>query len=822
MPEYLAPGVYVEEVSFRPKSIEGVSTSTTAFVGPTRKGPLAGMPELVTSFGEFERVYGGLGNLAFVAANDSKPDRLNYLAHGVRAFFDNGGKRLYVSRTFLPRTNPAGDISSNGKAACTLVTSGSRTLDLQARFPGSAQNGTLVARLKRTPAQPATLAAAADGTLVCLGAQNPALPATIEGKNPWFAFADGDTIALSVSVAGVPKATTVTLDGSAAVIEGAALADPLDVPADTSLEVSLCGDASIIPIPPGDTALSALAQLINEKLRGGYARITDSKLVIVTDVAGAAADIFVRENEDLGFVVPAPAAGEEKAAGLTAKGAGNVGDLRRVTVEEIRQLLETADAKVAVDYPGAKGGIVFRTKDAGETVTLTFTENNGYRALGLTKTASTGVAGSTFQLYTKQGDNLVGPGSPLAISQLTSVAEIFSFSIEINDADQNRYVWEDLGFAVSHPRFMCSVLAKTPVRKADEILTPYFLATSDGGEIPAADLFNALFGVDLKGVREKREALITGGNDGAEPVTKTTLTAGAVSGAVVVDYSKALELLQKVEDVSILASPGYSDHTDQLQRRSIQEALLSHVEFMKYRFAVLDTPAGEDPKGARDARSYLDSKRAALYYPWVVVANPLARPGNEQIPKEIALPPSGFLAGVYARTDVERGVWKPPANEIVRGALRFEQEITTGQQEMLNPEGVNCLRFFPGRGFRVWGARTACSDPEWKYVNVRRYFIYLERSIDRSTQWAVFEPNGERLWANIRDTISAFLYNEWRSGALLGGTPEEAYFVRCDRSTMTQNDIDNGRLICEIGVAAIKPAEFVIFRIGQKTADAQS
>jgi uncharacterized protein len=132
------------------------------------------------------------------------------------------------------------------------------------------------------------------------------------------------------------------------------------------------------------------------------------------------------------------------------------------------------------------------------------------------------------------------------------------------------------------------------------------------------------------------------------------------------------------------------------------------------------------------------------------------------------------------------------------------------------------LRSFPGRGHRVWGARLAASDPEWKYVNLRRYFNYLEASIDRGTQWAVFEPNGPRLWTRVRTTISDFLYAEWRTGALLGTTPAEGFFVRCDRSTMTQSDLDNGRLICEIGVAVVGPAEFVIFRIGQKTADARS
>jgi phage tail sheath protein FI len=180
------------------------------------------------------------------------------------------------------------------------------------------------------------------------------------------------------------------------------------------------------------------------------------------------------------------------------------------------------------------------------------------------------------------------------------------------------------------------------------------------------------------------------------------------------------------------------------------------------------------------------------------------------------------VAGIYARNDTERGVYKAPANEVVTGAIGFETLLNKSQQDVLNPEGVNCFRFFEGRGFRLWGARTISSDPEWKYVNLRRYFAYLERSVDRGTQWAVFEPNGERLWANVRRTVEDFLFNEWQMGALLGDKPEKAYFVRCDRSTMTQNDLDNGRLVCLVGVAPLRPAEFVIFRIGQWTADRKS
>jgi phage tail sheath protein FI len=230
---------------------------------------------------------------------------------------------------------------------------------------------------------------------------------------------------------------------------------------------------------------------------------------------------------------------------------------------------------------------------------------------------------------------------------------------------------------------------------------------------------------------------------------------------------------------------------------------------------VLDSPDDEALSQVRESRAVLDERRAALYYPWVSIQDPVTR-------ERLNVPPSGFVTGIYARNDIERGVSKAPANEVVTGAIGLETLVNKAQQEVLNPEGVNCIRLFENRGFRVWGARTLSSDPEWKYVNVMRYFVYLEHSIDRGTQWAVFENNGEALWANVRRTIEDFLFSEWRTGALLGSKPEQAFFVRVDRSTMSQNDLDNGRLVCIIGVAVVKPAEFVIFRIGQMTADGRA
>lgn len=561
MPEYLAPGVYVEEVSFRAKSIEGVGTSTTGFVGPTRRGPIGGLPELLTSFGDFERIYGGLDNLGF---------GLNYLAHAVRAYFDNGGARLYVARV-----GGAGAVA----AASALVVDGGGAADnarFIARATGAAGNGTITARLMAAPVSAATLGNTAQGSLL---------------------RADGPTLAV-----------------------------------------------------------------------------------------------------------------------------------RRGTAWQ----------------------------DAA--------------------------------------------GAPVATAGLTNT-EILTLAVTLTDASGAAIELDDLGFDSAHPRWVGHVLAVNPLRRIDQLQNLFALEI--GANVTGFELFNALFtaGPELS-------IPLAGGSDGAMP--------GAAA------YQTALNELARLEDIAIVAAPGCST-APAADFATIQQALIGHAEARRaYRIAVLDTPPDLEVAGAREVRGQIDSKYAALYYPWVVVANPLAQPGRDDIPKEITLPPSGFVCGIYARNDVERGVHKAPANEIVRGALRFETDVNFDEQGVLNPIGVNCLRYLTGRGYRVWGARTASSDPEWKYVNIRRYFNYLEASIDRSTQWAVFEPNGERLWANVRQTIADFLYNEWKNGALLGSKPEEAFFVRCDRSTMTQNDLDNGRLICLIGVAAIKPAEFVIFRIGQKTADAKA
>jgi uncharacterized protein len=268
------------------------------------------------------------------------------------------------------------------------------------------------------------------------------------------------------------------------------------------------------------------------------------------------------------------------------------------------------------------------------------------------------------------------------------------------------------------------------------------------------------------------------------------------------DYEAGLRALEQIPEIAIVAAPG----------AQVPEALIAHAEGSRYRFAVLDPARGQTLDEVTALREQLDSAYAALYYPWVRAPDPVAN-------GEIDLPPSGFVTGIYARTDAARGVFRAPANEPLESALRLERPVSRRDAETLNGRGINPLRQFASGDIRVWGARTISSNPEWRYVNVRRYFAYLEHSIDRGTQWVVFEPNGEALWAEVRATITDFLLSEFKAGAMAGNRPDEAFFVQCDRSTMTQDDLDAGRLVCLVGVAAIRPAEFVIIRIGQWTAD---
>ena len=304
------------------------------------------------------------------------------------------------------------------------------------------------------------------------------------------------------------------------------------------------------------------------------------------------------------------------------------------------------------------------------------------------------------------------------------------------------------------------------------------------------------------GVGEGMVLTLEGGSDGSVLNVTPDAYIGADDGP---GKRTGLQAFQENGVVSVLAIPGVT-------APEVQAALIGFCENRKSCFAILDVPM--DLKKTNDVatfRDMYDSTYAAMYHPWLQMFDAGAK-------RTDYFPPSGEMAGIYARSDNSRGVHKAPANEVVRGCTGLSCNYNVGEQDILNPIGVNLIRALPGQGIRVWGARTISSNGLWKYVNVRRLFIYIEESIKANTNWVVFEPNSETLWSRVTRTIETFLATCWRDGALAGSSPEQAFFVECGPTTMTQDDIDNGRLICQIGIAPVKPAEFVIFRITQKTA----
>lgn len=727
MPEYLAPGVFVEEVSFRNKSIEGVGTSVAAIVGPTRSGPLRGVPEVVTSYAEYERVFGDAQDLRFGA--DGATVVLNHTAHAARAFFDNGGKQLFVSRVVagVNSSDATGDGSSATRAARADA---GNVVRFAARFPGRQGNHWLELRWR-----------------------------------------GGENLLRSESLAvGAARAGTTYLLQAAGVPAAARAAGPL---ADAQFPLSV----------------SALV-----RLNGANLEVLEARAVLLST---AGAD-------------PAPVAADQVTAFVAAQLPAGA----RLTRVYARQPASGA----LVDGTSAELALSRELDLSAYTLGAHW---GGLRVLRGTLNA----AGDTFTVSASPALNpgvaaaLTLPMSALAADPgaVGTVVALRGFDIDVRSGGRNGaivYTYGNLSTAPSGATSLPSVMAAAPERRQEALSSPVQCTLGAGASGPA--VLAALLGLcDTAALSPPPSSLdeprylieLRGGSDGDVP------EAGDYAGQANETLgSTGLAALEDVEDVSIVMVPAAAAHPT--THTAVLQEMQKHCRRMRYRVGIVDAREGMSVAEVREMRNDFDDSRLALYHPWVVAADPTGQR------REITLPPAGFVAGIYARTDVDRGVHKAPANEVVLGALRFEQEVNAFQQELLNPDGINCLRSFAGRGHRVWGGRTLSSDPEWKYVNVRRYFLYLERSIEKSTQWAVFEPNGQALWANIRSTVEDFLFNEWRNGRLLGATPKEGYFVRCDRSTMTQNDLDNGRLVCLVGVAPLRPAEFVIFRIGQKTADA--
>ncbi len=725
MAQYLTPGVYVEEVSFRAPSIEGVGTSTAAFAGMTLTGPFNQTPELLTSFGDFQNIYGAFGNLAIDIGNQNDPKNTNYMALGVKAFFDNGGSELYVSRVFVPASATNTGIATGGTLSSTGVA-------LAARFPGAYGNQTVTVTLQATRTQ--TVSGLPTGSLIAMVPPGGASIATLAA-----AAASADT-----QITVTPPLTG-TAPGFVSVDSEVFAVTAVD-PSNTKLTVTRGAEGSA----PAAHALGAQ---------------------VYAPVGALAAAIAA---SDTTLTLSAPLSGILPAGGTP----------------QFLQVDEEAVGVTAVDSTGTKLTV---TRGAKATTAATAHAANAPVFAPVTPTFYTNGNTGTFS----SGSTALPSPPPSGLYALTT-------TVTANGASGSPQVYVGLGLDPAHPNYLGTALAATPPRHIDAL--EHQIAFTIGAGLTPVTLYEAIFGNSGSPLTAAaRSYTLTGGNDGLEPEST--------------DYANALQYFTALEDVAIVAGPGSGILNDS---QNIINALITHVSQQRaYRIAILETPPNQLASDNEAVRSQIDTSYAALYVPWVITPNPLSTSGSS-IPAEITVPPSGFIAGIYARNDAQNGVAKAPANEVVLGASRFERNITFNEQGLLNPLGINCLRYFPNRGYRLWGARTATSDSEFMYVNVRRYLIYLEHSIDNSTQWAVFENNGPALWARVKESIDSFLYNEWKEGSLLGDSPAQAYFVRCDRTTMTQNDLDNGRMICLIGVALLKPAEFVIFRIGQMTSDAQS
>ena len=760
MPEYLTPGVYVEEVSFRAPSIEGVGTSTAGFAGVTLTGPPAitpdpklAKPQLLISFGDFQNIYGGYDNLTVSNTNPSK--NTNYMALSVKAFFDNGGSQLYVSRVYVP--------PSGGTGVATSGTPSNSNVVVSARFPGNLGNQKVIVKLKAAKTQ--NVGSLPPGSLVVSAANTSSLSAAVAASDT--------TISL---VAALPWGAPdfLSIEGEVMTVTGVDSTG-------TKISVTRGGGATTHSV--GVAVLGAVGLLQKAVTSTTAAQITIGAAPPPSTTAAPTTTLVptttpVPTTTLAATTTPAPA---------IIKPANGIPAFLQIDAEVM--------SVIQVDSTGT---VVTVNRGANGTTAATHT------TLGTPLFAPivffTNGTGNSFQ----NGPTPLPAATPPGLYVLT-------MQVAASTAAEAPAAYDGLGFDPNHPYYLGTVLGATPPRHIDALQNQ--IAFTIGQNLvqpasgpPATALFTAIFGT-WGGPRSGTSTIyqLNNGSDGQEPEAP--------------DFDAALAQFTPLEDIAIVGAPG-SGIFDASQ--DIINSLITHVSQQRaYRFTILETPPNQLASDNENVRSQIDSSYAALYIPWIQTPNPLATAGSA-ISADISLPPTGFIAGIYARSDQNNGVAKAPANEVILGASRLERDIGFAEQGVLNPLGINCLRFFPNRGYRVWGARTASSDPEFMYVNVRRYLLFLEHSIDHSTQWAVFENNGPRLWSRVKDAIDSFLYNEFRQGNLLGDSPSQAYFVRCDRTTMTQNDLDNGRMICLIGVAVLKPAEFIIFRIGQITALAQT
>jgi uncharacterized protein len=893
MPEYLHPGVYIEEQP-APQTIEGVSTSTAGFVGATEKGPTAGLPRLVTSFADFTRLYGG-----YLPAEPWGDKR--FLAYAVEAFFNNGGQRVYIKRVvgegaqaasltlndgFIARLTE--DMAGEPNARNTVLLSSLRgisvgsELQFEESIAGRPETGSARVRSYDSAKKSVTLESpldmrfTAEGCRVTLAgtpapsAGTPRLTVRASSEGAWgrqlrvtvadmdgaiglaesrgvqttlrsidLAFAAGgpgqnatsvelasasevqlgDVVEFENSSGERERRTITQIDGDeiswedelsndyssgssirrvAVVRGGVVLALDADGPAAGATEAVLA-DVSRLDETGGDVIEFRTADGTFER-RTTTGVDTSTRTVswnegVTNDYSGSGSSLLLLRDQNP--VVPVAS-----TAGFST------GDVARLAHGAVSQLIgvssvDTDNRTITLD---TSTRALERDYEAGGTLTLATAGRNGSDRLDLRAVSNFYPRavieiddGREEKIYSTvariEGRSLVLTSSlgRDVFSGATVRAVEFSLLFE-DDTTSERFA--NLSMDQNASNFVENV-----VNPRSRLVQVEVLASARGAP------FN------LPRTSSGAAATLQGGNNGQPPTADHYR--GDDNGP---GRRTGIKALEDIDRISIVAAPGINDD-------SVQAELVMHCELLKDRFAVLDPARGSVVGGgnADDVivqRGNHDTLYAAMYYPWLRIRDPLDPDAANGTP----VPPSGHVIGIYARVDVERGVHKAPANEVVRGIIGLEVKLNDREQGILNPHptNINVIRDFrdSNRGIRVWGARVITSDNAWKYVPVRRLFIFVEESLDEGLQWVVFEPNAEPLWARVHRTVTGFLRRVWRDDALAGVTEDEAFFVRCDRSTMTEDDIANGRLIVLVGIAPVHPAEFVIIRIGQKTLEA--
>ncbi len=841
MVQYFSPGVYIQEVETGPVPIQGVATSITGAVGVTLQGPTSGMPVLVTSFNDFQNTFGGFlptptDDVLATWGGSGNPDGGAWWLFplAVKGYFDNGGQQLYVKRVFSSAAIAATGALGQGLLSELTKNAASGATSLTLRQLFNIENGTplkidavgtaitvqtydpLALTVTLNSPTSAALTSASDfvavnGPTPPTTAQTTSLIFTAQEMGNW-----GNSI--SVRVRPVLGATTAVAANSTTPVLAfvSKLVSVSDIEWALTLDQSAPGTIDPAkPVTIGGTSYTFESGQPQGKwvLKG---------VPILTAATWASNTTQVIQTT--------PASGTQPATTVTKTitGVGFLsGSFTTAPPQNPTTALQSGE-RVLV----GTGRVLVGTVTAGGN---TFTATNLTSGQASWSSWANGTPVQQLRLARAAGTVIdVADGSQLYPTALVefdngtqkesnTVASITGNTVTLNTALKNQYYEIDT-LRVIEAEVATQLISNGAIAQQE---TFSGLRLSPGGG--ASYLVNYV---------NSQSALVSvqagpGFLNSATPPYFDTLTnfptapnggwltlAGgednmdqlSVFDFVGVDggsgHRTGIQALEDIDDVSICVVPGMWSTT-------IQSALVTFCETLADRFAILDPPDGLSIAGIQAFRAPFNSEYAALYYPWLVLQDPLNPLNN------IDVPPSAHMAGIYAQTDNSRGVFKAPANVPVAGILNFAANVVQREQDVLNPIGINALRFFINRGYLVWGARTLSSDTTWQYINVRRIFIYVEKSIQVGTQWVVFEPNDEGTWSRVRQSVTNFLTTFWRSGGLQGTTAAQAFFVACDLGvTMTQDDIDNGRLICQIGIAPVKPAEFVIFQIQQYTQEA--